>query len=100
MATVRALLNDYSIKAPDVLNIMFPGLSFDSEVDGVLHFNCINPESVVRFLTDGLLDTVICYDKRFDYRYADGSTAKFVKSRKTWDIKNSIYTIAQIHMTF
>ena len=87
MVDIPKMLMTYSkLNCLDLLTEL-PGCSFEwnDTQNNILYFEITNPDSMVFLLTE--LCGNYTYGNNCTYKYADGTTARFVKTRKWYEFK-------------
>lgn len=96
MVDVLKVFEQYSkLSCIDLLTEL-PGCSFSCKLDDVYYFEVSEPETMVELLTVCLGDYT--YGKNLTYKYKDGTSARFVKSRGWYEFKKCKKVIARVRV--
>lgn len=65
---------------------------------GPMKIETVNPEAVIHFLMNTFEPLSVVTGKGIVYYYGDGTVAKFIKCRNTWELKRHNKVYAEIIM--
>lgn len=74
---------------------VYPGIEYHGYRDGVLELWCSDPKYIVKFVLEEVGDWQ-SFTVQGDYRYVDGSTCRFVRSRRAWEFREAGKVFARV----
>lgn len=82
---------------PDEVMIELPGsMAYYTGAVGPMKIETVDPEAVIDFLMKTFEPLSVVTGKGMTYHYSDGTIAKFIKCRNTWELKRHKKVYAEI----
>ena len=82
---------------PEEVMIEMPNtMAYYTGAVGPLKIETVDPETAIHFLTKKFEPLSVVTGKGIVYHYGDGTVAKFIKCRNTWELKRDKKVYAEI----